>query len=79
MNTKGITVGRWFDGVLEDKKNIAQKDNIKAMIFWGHAPNSQRFYGFAFRFFVTALIKTIFNPIIIKIPNLAPMFPSTGR
>lgn len=41
MNTKGITVGRWFDGVLEDKKNIAQKDNIKAMIFWGHAPNSQ--------------------------------------
>lgn len=41
MNTKGITVSRWLDGVLEDKKNIAQKDNVKAMLFWGHAPNSQ--------------------------------------
>ena len=41
MNTKGIPVSRWIDGVLEDKDNIAQKDNVKAMIFWGHAPNSQ--------------------------------------
>ena len=31
----------WIDGVLEDKANIAQKDNVRAMIFWGHAPNSQ--------------------------------------
>ena len=41
MNTKGIPVSRWIDGVLEDKENIAQKDNLKAMVFWGHAPNSQ--------------------------------------
>jgi formate dehydrogenase major subunit len=41
MNTKGMPVSRWIDGVLEDKENIAQKDAIKAMIFWGHAPNSQ--------------------------------------
>ncbi|GAB4348018.1 MAG: formate dehydrogenase subunit alpha [Gammaproteobacteria bacterium] len=41
MNTKGIPVSRWIDGVLEDKKNIAQKDNLRAMVFWGHAPNSQ--------------------------------------
>jgi formate dehydrogenase major subunit len=41
MNTKGIPVSRWIDGVLEDKDNIAQKDNIRAMVFWGHAPNSQ--------------------------------------
>jgi formate dehydrogenase major subunit len=41
MNTKGIVVARWIDGVLEDKANIAQKDNIRAMIFWGHSPNSQ--------------------------------------
>jgi len=41
MNTKGIPVSRWIDGVLEDKENVAQKDTIKAMIFWGHAPNSQ--------------------------------------
>ncbi|MCZ6488753.1 MAG: formate dehydrogenase subunit alpha [Gammaproteobacteria bacterium] len=41
MNTKGIPVSRWIDGVLEDKANIAQNDNLKAMVFWGHAPNSQ--------------------------------------
>ncbi|MGB5536236.1 MAG: molybdopterin-dependent oxidoreductase, partial [Thiogranum sp.] len=41
MNTKGIPVSRWIDGVLEDKENIAQKDNVRAMVFWGHAPNSQ--------------------------------------
>jgi formate dehydrogenase major subunit len=38
MNTKGIPVSRWIDGVLEDKENIAQKDNIRAMFLWGHAP-----------------------------------------
>jgi len=41
MNTKGIPVSRWIDGVLEDKANVAQKDNIRAMVLWGHAPNSQ--------------------------------------
>lgn len=41
MYTKGIPVSRWIDGVLEDKANIAQKDNLRAMVFWGHAPNSQ--------------------------------------
>jgi formate dehydrogenase major subunit len=41
MNSKGIPVSRWIDGVLEDKKNIAQPENVKGMIFWGHAPNSQ--------------------------------------
>ena len=41
MNTKGIPVSRWIDGILEDKANIAQRDNVKAMVLWGHAPNSQ--------------------------------------
>ncbi len=41
MNTKGIPVSRWIDGVLEDKGNIGQKDNVRAMFMWGHAPNSQ--------------------------------------
>lgn len=41
MNTKGIPVSRWIDGVLEAKENIAQNDNVRAMFFWGHAPNSQ--------------------------------------
>jgi formate dehydrogenase major subunit len=41
MYTKGITVSRWIDGILEDKADIAQQDNLRAMILWGHAPNSQ--------------------------------------
>jgi formate dehydrogenase major subunit len=41
MESKGIPVSRWIDGVLEDKDNIDQPDNLRAMIFWGHAPNSQ--------------------------------------
>jgi len=41
MESSGIPVSRWFDGVLEDKGNMDQPDNVKAMVFWGHAPNSQ--------------------------------------
>jgi formate dehydrogenase major subunit len=41
MNTSGIPVSRWIDGVLEDRDQIVQKDSLKAMVFWGHAPNSQ--------------------------------------
>ena len=41
MNYKGIPVSRWVDGVLEDKDNIGQQDNIRAMFYWGHAVNSQ--------------------------------------
>ncbi len=41
MNSKGIPVSRWIDGVLEDKVNVAQQDNVRAMVLWGHAPNSQ--------------------------------------
>jgi formate dehydrogenase major subunit len=41
MNYKGIPVSRWVDGVIEDKANIGQQDNIRAMIYMGHAVNSQ--------------------------------------
>ncbi len=41
MNLKGIPVSRWIDGVLEDKENIDQPDNVRAMVLWGHSPNSQ--------------------------------------
>ncbi len=41
MGANGIPVSRWFDGVLEAKENIDQPDNTRAMVFWGHAPNSQ--------------------------------------
>ena len=41
MNKSGMTVSRWIDGVLEKNENIDQDPNLRAMIFWGHAPNSQ--------------------------------------
>jgi len=41
MTSKGIPVSRWIDGVLEDKDKIDQPNNVRAMVFWGHAPNSQ--------------------------------------
>ena len=39
MNYKGIPVSRWVDGVLEE--SIGQKDNIRCMVWSGHAVNSQ--------------------------------------
>jgi formate dehydrogenase major subunit len=41
MNIPGIPVSRWIDGVLEDPKNMSQKDNFRAVFFQGHACNSQ--------------------------------------
>lgn len=41
MGLTGIPVSRWIDGVLEAKDNLEQPDNTRAMVFWGHAPNSQ--------------------------------------
>ena len=41
MEEKGIPVSRWIDGVLEAKENMEQPDNLRAMFFMGHAPNSQ--------------------------------------
>ncbi len=41
MEKPGMTVSRWIDGVLEKNELIDQESNLKAMIYWGHAPNSQ--------------------------------------
>jgi len=41
MNKPGITVSRWIDGVLEPNDVIDQDPNLRALIYWGHAPNSQ--------------------------------------
>ena len=41
MERSGIPVSRWIDGVLEDADKMDQPDKVKAMVFWGHAPNSQ--------------------------------------
>jgi formate dehydrogenase major subunit len=41
MAKPGMTVSRWIDGVLEKNENIDQDPNLRAIIYWGHAPNSQ--------------------------------------
>jgi formate dehydrogenase major subunit len=41
MEAKGIPESRWFDAVLEAKENLDQPDNLRAMVYMGHAPNSQ--------------------------------------
>jgi len=41
MAKPGMTVSRWIDGVLEKNEAIDQDSNLRMMIFWGHAPNSQ--------------------------------------
>ena len=41
MTKSGITVSRWIDGVLEKNELIDQDPNLRGVLFWGHAPNSQ--------------------------------------
>jgi formate dehydrogenase major subunit len=41
MLKPGMTVSRWIDGVTEKNENIDQDPNLRALFFWGHAPNSQ--------------------------------------
>ena len=41
LTKSGITVSRWIDGILEKNELIDQESNIRGVLFWGHAPNSQ--------------------------------------
>jgi formate dehydrogenase major subunit len=41
MEKPGTTVSRWIDAVMDDPNTIDQETNVKAIVFWGHAPNSQ--------------------------------------
>jgi formate dehydrogenase major subunit len=41
MAKPGMTVSRWIDGVLEKNEAIDQDSNLRAIFYWGHAPNSQ--------------------------------------
>lgn len=34
-------MSRWFDGALEARQALGQPNPVRAMVFWGHAPNSQ--------------------------------------
>ena len=40
METPGIPLTRWFDAAILPKDQVAQKDNVRAMIVQGHASNS---------------------------------------
>ena len=41
MEKSGTTVSRWIDAVLEKNELIDQDSNVRGVVFWGHAPNSQ--------------------------------------
>jgi formate dehydrogenase major subunit len=41
MERPGVPVSRWADGILENPDSFEQPHPLKAMIFWGHATNSQ--------------------------------------
>jgi len=41
MEKSGMTVSRWIDGVMYPNDTIDQGPNLRAMVYWGHAPNSQ--------------------------------------
>lgn len=41
MEKPGFTVSRWFDAVNEQNQYVDQPSNVRAVFYWGHAPNSQ--------------------------------------
>jgi formate dehydrogenase major subunit len=41
MNIPGMAVSRWIDGILTSKDEMSQADNVRAIMFQGHAVNSQ--------------------------------------
>jgi len=71
MQSKGIPVSRWIDGILENKKNIDQPDNIRAMVLWGHAVNSQT----RLPEMKTAMEKLDLMVIIDPVPTFAAVIP----
>ena len=71
MQSKGIPVSRWIDGILENKKNIDQPDNLRAMVLWGHAVNSQT----RLPEMKTAMEKLDLMVIIDPVPTFAAVIP----
>src|SRR5205085_10259765 len=41
MEKPGMTVSRWIDGVMYPVDTIDQDSNLRGVVYWGHAPNSQ--------------------------------------
>jgi hypothetical protein len=40
MEASGTPLTRWFDATLLPRDDVAQKDNVRAMLVFGHASNS---------------------------------------
>ena len=40
MHTSGIPATRWFDAAMLPNDQVEQKDNIKALLVFGHSPNT---------------------------------------
>src|SRR6202165_5466356 len=71
MEKPGMTVSRWIDGVLEKNELIDQDSNLRAVVYWGHAPNSQS-RGLDMK---QAMEKVDLMVIIDPYPNLAYAMP----
>jgi formate dehydrogenase major subunit len=71
MEKPGMTVSRWIDGVLEKNDAIDQENNLRAIVFWGHAPNSQT-RGFEMK---TAMEKIDLMVIIDPYPSASAVIP----
>ena len=71
MEKPGMTVSRWIDGVLEKNEVIDQDSNLRALIYWGHAPNSQT-RGLEMK---TAMEKLDLMVIIDPYPTVAAAMP----
>ena len=71
MEKPGMTVSRWIDGVMEKNELIDQENNLKAIVFWGHAPNSQT-RGFEMK---TAMEKVDLMVIVDPYPSASAVMP----
>ena len=71
MEKPGMTVSRWIDGVMEKNELIDQDNNLKAIVFWGHAPNSQT-RGLEMK---TAMEKVDLMVIIDPYPSASAVIP----
>jgi formate dehydrogenase major subunit len=71
MEKPGMTVSRWIDGVMEKNDMIDQENNLRAIVFWGHAPNSQT-RGFEMK---TAMEKVDLMVIIDPYPSASAVIP----
>jgi formate dehydrogenase major subunit len=69
MEKEGLTISRWHDGVLEPQENISQPHPLRAMIYWGHSPNSQT----RGRDLKAALEKLELLVVIDPVPTAAPV------